>query len=65
MRRIILLLFCVAALFAQSDTGELRVKVTDPAGLAVPSSIELVSQSNQRSQDCQRMVHVMVRRVRA
>jgi carboxypeptidase family protein/TonB-dependent receptor-like protein len=34
-------------LFAQSETGELRLRVTDPAGLPVPSSVELVSQANQ------------------
>src|SRR6266446_4051609 len=34
-------------MFGQSDMGELRVKVTDQAGLPVPSSIEIVSQSNQ------------------
>jgi hypothetical protein len=40
-------LVCAAALFAQSDTGELRLKVTDQAGLPIPSSVELVSQVNQ------------------
>ncbi len=47
MRGIATLVLCSAALYAQSDTGELRLKVSDPAGLPVPSSIELVSQSNQ------------------
>jgi outer membrane cobalamin receptor len=41
------LLLCAAALLAQSDTGELRLKVSDPVGLPVPSSVELVSQANQ------------------
>jgi len=47
MPRPALLLVCAVALFAQSDTGELRLKVTDPAGLPIPSSVELVSQANQ------------------
>src|SRR5260370_20188836 len=38
---------CSVALLAQSDPGELRLKVTDQAGLPIPSSVELVSQSNQ------------------
>jgi len=38
---------CALALLAQSDTGELRLKVTDQAGLPIPSSVELVSQANQ------------------
>ncbi len=50
MRVIRLIPMCVLALWAQSDTGELRVKVTDQAGLPVPSSVELVSQLNQRRQ---------------
>src|ERR1035438_4876662 len=53
MHRVALLVLCAAALFAQSDLGELRLKVTDPAGLAVPSSVELVSQSNQVRQELQ------------
>src|SRR5579862_8660688 len=38
---------CAGALLAQSDTGELRLKVADQAGLPIPSSVELVSQANQ------------------
>src|SRR5579864_4993228 len=38
---------CATALFAQSDTGELRLKVTDQANLPIPSSVEIVSQANQ------------------
>jgi hypothetical protein len=34
-------------LLAQSTTGELRLTVTDPAGLGLRSSVELVSQGNQ------------------
>jgi hypothetical protein len=32
---------------AQSNTGELRLTVTDPAGLGLKSSVELVSQGNE------------------
>lgn len=42
-----LLMVCVAVLLAQSDLGELRIRVTDPAGLPAPSSVEIVSQANQ------------------
>ena len=38
---------CSLALLAQSDTGELRLRVSDQAGLPVPGSVELVSQANQ------------------
>lgn len=41
------MLLCVMPLLAQSKMGELRVRVTDPAGLGVKSSVELVSESNQ------------------
>jgi len=47
MPRIAVFMLCAAALFAQSDTGELRLKVTDQAGLPVPSKVELVSEANQ------------------
>ena len=33
--------------FSQSNTGELRLTVTDPAGLPVPGVVELVSDANQ------------------
>jgi outer membrane cobalamin receptor len=45
--RTLSLFVCAAALHAQADLGELRIKVTDPSGLAAPSTVELVSQSNQ------------------
>jgi hypothetical protein len=38
---------CAFPLFAQSNTGELRLRVTDPDGLGVKSTVELVSESNQ------------------
>jgi TonB-dependent Receptor Plug Domain len=37
-------------LFAQSTTGELRLTVADPAGLALKSTVELVGQGNEYSQ---------------
>jgi len=53
MRQLSSVFVCAVALYAQADLGELRVKVTDPSGLAVPSSVELVSQSNQVRQKLQ------------
>ena len=48
MRRcVIFFLFCVLPLFGQSNTGELRIKVTDPSGAGVQSSVSLVSEANQ------------------
>jgi outer membrane receptor for Fe3+-dicitrate len=34
-------------MFAQSTTGELRLTVTDPAGLPLKSAVELISQANE------------------
>jgi hypothetical protein len=42
-------LFCALPLPGQSTTGELRLTVTDPAGLGVKSTVDLVSQGNQYS----------------
>ncbi len=48
MKRSLALFFlCATTLLAQSNTGELRVKVTDPSGDAVKSSIELVCEADQ------------------
>jgi hypothetical protein len=47
MNRILIFIFSTASLFGQSNVGELRLKVTDPAGLGVESSVELVSEANQ------------------
>ncbi len=48
MKRIIALLFLFAVpAFGQSNSGELRLKVTDPAGLGVRTSVEIVSVANQ------------------
>jgi hypothetical protein len=42
----IFLLLSLAAL-AQSDAGELRLKITDPDGVALKTAVELVSQGNE------------------
>jgi Carboxypeptidase regulatory-like domain len=44
-----LLISCALAapLRAQSRTGELRLKVVDPTGLGIKSTVELVSESNE------------------
>ena len=48
MRRFLILIFLWAVpFFGQSNTGELRLRVTDPAGLGVKSAVELISESNQ------------------
>ena len=47
MKRLPTVLLCALSLFAQSKTGELRLRVTDPAGLGLKSFVELVSESNQ------------------
>ena len=47
---ILALLLGALPMFGQSTTGELRLTVTDPAGLAVKSTVELVSQGNEYSQ---------------
>jgi outer membrane cobalamin receptor len=43
----LMLLLSAFPLFAQSNSGELRLRVTDPDGLAVQSFVELVSEANQ------------------
>jgi hypothetical protein len=52
MRKALTLALFLGALpiLGQSTTGELRLTVTDPAGLAVKSTVELVSQGNEYSQ---------------
>jgi hypothetical protein len=48
MKRLIAIFFvCASPLFCQSNSGELRLKVTDPAGLALKTTIQLVSDANQ------------------
>ena len=55
IRAYIVALLALALLWAlplagQSATGELRLTITDPQGLAVKSSVELVSEANQYQQ---------------
>jgi hypothetical protein len=40
-------LLCAIPTFAQSNSGELRLKVTDPSGLGVRTSVQIVSEANQ------------------
>ena len=48
MKRFTALLFLISIpLFSQSNSGELRLKVTDPSGSGLRSTVELVSQSNE------------------
>ena len=48
MRRIAGLFFlCAFPLYCQSNSGELRLRVTDPSGLAVKTTVLIVSEANQ------------------
>jgi hypothetical protein len=38
---------CALPLFCQSNSGELRLKVTDPSGLGLKATVEVVSEANQ------------------
>ncbi|MGC2769937.1 MAG: TonB-dependent receptor [Candidatus Acidiferrum sp.] len=40
-------LFCALAVFSQSNKGELRLKVSDPAGLGVKTAVQITSDANQ------------------
>jgi hypothetical protein len=42
-----LFLFCASPLLSQSNSGELRIKVIDPSGLAVKATVLIVSEANQ------------------
>lgn len=46
MNRILTFFLLVAPLFAQSNVGELHLKVTDPAGVGVKGAVDLVSEAN-------------------
>jgi hypothetical protein len=46
-RYLALLILCTGSLSAQSNVGELRLKVTDSSGSGVKSSVELVCEANQ------------------
>jgi hypothetical protein len=41
-----ILFLCALPLFCQSNSGELRLKVTDPAGLAVKTTVQITSKAN-------------------
>ena len=43
--------FCAWPLFGQSNSGELRLKVTDPSGLSVRTTVQIVSQANDYRND--------------
>ncbi len=50
MKRLLaIFIFCALPLFGQTNQGELRLKVTDPAGLAVRTTVRITSQANQYS----------------
>jgi hypothetical protein len=42
-----ILVFCALPLLGQSNSGELRLQVTDPAGLGVKTTVQIVSRANQ------------------
>ncbi|MFY9529967.1 MAG: TonB-dependent receptor [Candidatus Acidiferrales bacterium] len=46
-KRFLTIFLWALPLCGQSNSGELRLKITDPAGLGVKSSVELVSEVNQ------------------
>ena len=46
-RAIAIFFFCALPLFCQSNSGELRLKVTDPAGLGVKTTVQISSKANQ------------------
>src|SRR5271155_1169722 len=48
MKRFAALFFiCAVPLFCQSNGGELRLKVSDPSGLGVKTSVQIISEANQ------------------
>jgi len=47
LKPLLIFFLCPVPLLAQSNTGELRLKVTDPDGLGVKSSVELSSDASQ------------------
>jgi hypothetical protein len=47
MKRLLaIFFFCALTLLAQTNSGELRLKVTDPAGLAVKTTLKIACQAN-------------------
>ena len=47
MRKCLLVCLFVGQLFGQSNSGVVRLKVVDPAGLGLQTSVEFVSDANQ------------------
>jgi len=47
MKKLVIVILWSASLFAQSNTGELRLKVVDPSGTGVKVTATLVSQASQ------------------
>ncbi|MGA7766482.1 MAG: carboxypeptidase regulatory-like domain-containing protein [Candidatus Sulfotelmatobacter sp.] len=48
MGKVVVFFFsCSLLLFAQSNSGELRLRVTDPSGRAVKAPIQIISEANQ------------------
>ncbi|MGH9744510.1 MAG: TonB-dependent receptor [Candidatus Acidiferrales bacterium] len=48
MKKLAVLFFlCASPLFPQSNRGELRLKVTDPAGLGVRVNVQITSEANE------------------
>jgi hypothetical protein len=47
MKSFLFVLMVAAQLFPQSNAGGLRLKVVDPGGLGLQSSVELIFESNQ------------------
>jgi hypothetical protein len=39
--------FCALPLFCQTNSGELRLKVTDPSGLGVETTVQIISEANE------------------
>ncbi len=44
---IVVVISCGLPLLGQSNSGELRLRVMDPAGLGVKTTVQIVSQANQ------------------
>jgi hypothetical protein len=57
MSHCIVILLWTAAQFGQSNTGELRLTVTDPGGLPIQSAVELVSEANQLRENLETDTH--------
>ncbi len=45
-RLIVLFLLCASPAFCQSTSGELRLKVVDPSGVGVKSTVHITSEAN-------------------